>query len=60
MIAFYGKARRTHRWFAVIERIACDFDHLRPLGEAALAEEGVPPSAFEWVAWSGSGMLSRL
>ncbi len=51
MVAFYSKARRTHRWFAVVpdnpvqslpnlkgKRIACDFDHLRPLAEAALAD----------------------
>ena len=72
MVAFYGKARRTHRWFAVVgesaicslsdlkgKRIACDFDHLRPLAEAALAEENVPAGAFEWVAWRGSGMHTR-
>jgi NitT/TauT family transport system substrate-binding protein len=69
MIAFYSKARRTHRWFAVVpdspvrsladlkgKRIACDFDHLRPLAEAALAEEGVVPGSFSWVPWRGSGM----
>jgi NitT/TauT family transport system substrate-binding protein len=69
MMAVYGKARRTHRWFAVVEnspirrlgdlrhkRIACDFDHLRPLAEAALAEECVPAGSFEWVPWRGSGM----
>ena len=69
MVAVYGKARRAHRWFAVVpespicsladlkgKRIACDFDNLRPLAEAALAEEGVPTSSFEWVPWRGSGM----
>jgi len=69
MVAVYGKARRTHRWFAVVQdsaarslrdlqgkRIACDFDHLRPLAEAALAEEGVPAGSFEWVPWRDSGM----
>jgi NitT/TauT family transport system substrate-binding protein len=38
------------------KRIACDFPHLQPLAEAALAEEGVPRRGFEWVAWQGSGM----
>jgi NitT/TauT family transport system substrate-binding protein len=71
MVAFYSKARRTHRWFAVVpdnpvqslpnlkgKRIACDFDHLRPLAEAALAEEGVAPGSFTWVPWRGSGMYA--
>jgi NitT/TauT family transport system substrate-binding protein len=71
MVAFYGKARRTHRWFAVLpespirtlpqlagKRIACDFDHLRSLAEAALAEEGVGRGSFEWVPWRGSGMIA--
>jgi NitT/TauT family transport system substrate-binding protein len=70
MVAVYGKARRTHRWFAVVgdspirrlsdlkdKRIACDFDHLRPLAEAALAEENVRTS--EWLPWRGSGMQTR-
>jgi NitT/TauT family transport system substrate-binding protein len=72
MVAVYGKARRTHRWFAVVadspiralsdlkgKRIACDFDHLRSLAEAALAEENVPAGAFEWAPWRGSGMQTR-
>jgi ABC-type nitrate/sulfonate/bicarbonate transport system substrate-binding protein len=72
MVAVYGKARRTHRWFAVVEtspirtpsdlankRIACDFDHLQPLAEAALAEENVPAGTYQWVPWRGSGMASR-
>src|SRR2546423_965650 len=55
MVAVYGKARRTHRWFAVMpdsdirslpdlkgKRLTCDFPHLQPLAEAALTEEGVP------------------
>lgn len=71
MTAVYGKARRTHRWFAVVpdspirslaelrgKRLACDFDHLRPLAEAALAEEGVRAGSFEWVPWRGSGMAT--
>jgi NitT/TauT family transport system substrate-binding protein len=69
MVAVGSKARRAHRYFAVIpdspirslsdlrgKRISCDFPHLHPLAEAALAEEGVPRGAFEWVAWRGSGM----
>src|ERR1700737_2648306 len=72
MIAVYGKARRTHRWFAVVpdspirvlrdlgnRTIACDFPHLQPLAEAALAEEGVPPGSYKWVPWRGSGMATR-
>lgn len=72
MVAVYGKARRTHRWFAVIQqspirslsdlrgkKIACDFDHLRSLAEAALAEEGLSAGSFEWVPWRGSGMETR-
>jgi NitT/TauT family transport system substrate-binding protein len=72
MVAVYGKARRTHRWFAVVQqspirsprdlrgkKIACDFDHLRSLAEAALAEEGVLAGSFEWVPWRGSGMETR-
>lgn len=73
MTAVYGKARRTHRWFAVVpespissladlrgKTIACDFPHLQPLAEAALAEEGVPPGAYQWVAWQGSGMQAGM
>src|SRR5207253_2660495 len=72
MLAAYGKARRTHRWFAVMpesaiealpnlrgKRIACDFPHLQSLAEAALAEEGVPRGAYAWVPWHGSGMQTR-
>jgi NitT/TauT family transport system substrate-binding protein len=72
MIAVYGKARRTHRWFAVMPespirvlsalkgaRLACDFSDLAPLAEAALAEEGVPRGTYKWVAWRGSGMATR-
>ena len=72
MLAAYGKARRTHRWFAVMpespiqtlpdlrgKRIACDFPHLQSLAEAALAEEGVPQGAYAWVPWRGSGMQTR-
>jgi NitT/TauT family transport system substrate-binding protein len=71
MVAFYGKARRTHRWFAVVpgspirtlldlkgKQIACDFDALKPLAEAALAEEGVPVGSFNWAPWHGSGMCA--
>lgn len=70
--AVYGKARRTHRWFAVIPEspihslvelkgkiISCDFSHLQPLAEAALAEEGVPRGTYRWVQWRGSGMETR-
>ncbi|MDI3468646.1 MAG: hypothetical protein OJF62_000709 [Pseudolabrys sp.] len=69
MKAVYGKARRTHRWFAVPpgsaihsladlkgKRIACDFSHLQPLAEAALAAEGVSAKDYAWVPWNGSGM----
>jgi NitT/TauT family transport system substrate-binding protein len=72
MIAVYGKARRTHRWFAVIpgsplrtlpdlkgKTIACDFPHLQPLADAALVEEGVTRDDFRWVPWHGSGMETR-
>ena len=72
MRAVYGKARRTHRWFAVMpdspihalcdlrgKTIACDFPHLQPLAEAALAEEGVPQGTYRWVPWRGSGMDTR-
>ena len=72
MIAVYGKARRTHRWFAVLPespiqvlrdlagaKIACDFAHLAPLAEAALAEEGVARGTYTWVPWRGSGMATR-
>jgi NitT/TauT family transport system substrate-binding protein len=70
--AVYGKARRTHRWFAVMpdspiralrdlrgKTITCDFPHLQPLAEAALAEEGVPQRTYKWVPWRGSGMETR-
>jgi len=69
MKAVYGKARRTHRWFAVMsdspiqsladlrgKRIACDFPHLQVLAESALAEENVPRGSYQWVPWRGSGM----
>ncbi len=72
MVAVYGKARRTHRWFAVMPEspirvlsalkgagIACDFSDLAPLAEAALAEEGVPRGTYKWVPWRGSGMATR-
>jgi len=72
MKAAYGKARRTHRWFAVMpdspirslgdlrgKTIACDFPRLQPLAEAALAEEGMPQGAYRWVPWRGSGMETR-
>jgi NitT/TauT family transport system substrate-binding protein len=67
--AVYGKARRTHRWFAVMpespihslpdlrdKRIACDFPHLQALAESALEEENVPRGSYQWVPWRGSGM----
>jgi NitT/TauT family transport system substrate-binding protein len=67
--AVYAMSRRTHRWFAVPPdspiryladlrgtSIACDFPHLQPLAESALAEEGVRPDEFTWVPWRGSGM----
>jgi NitT/TauT family transport system substrate-binding protein len=67
--AVYGKARRTHRWFAVIpespihslvelkgKTISCDFPHLQALAKAALAEEGVPRGTYRWAQWRGSGM----
>ena len=69
MLAIGSKARRAHRYFAVLaespvaalaqlrgKRIACDFPHIQPLAEAALAEEGVPAGEFAWLAWQGSGM----
>lgn len=70
--AICGKARRTHRWFAVISEspirslgelrgkvISCDFPHLQALAEAALAEEGVPRGTYRWAQWRGSGMETR-
>jgi NitT/TauT family transport system substrate-binding protein len=72
MKAIYGKARRTHRWFAVLpnspirslgdlkgKRISCDFSHLQPLAEAALAAEGVNSQDYTWIPWNGSGMQTR-
>jgi NitT/TauT family transport system substrate-binding protein len=72
MLAVGSKARRAHRYFVVPsdsrirtlgelcgKRIACDFPHIQPLAEAALAEEEVPPGAFEWLPWHGSGMEIR-
>ncbi len=69
MVAIGSKARRAHRYFAVPsdspiatladlrgKRVACDFPHIQPLAEAALAEEGVPPGSFRWLPWHGSGM----
>ena len=69
MVAIGSKARREHRYFAVPaaspitalgglkgKRIACDFPHIQPLAEAALAEEGTPPGSFTWAPWQGSGM----
>ncbi|MBT5413637.1 MAG: ABC transporter substrate-binding protein [Rhodospirillaceae bacterium] len=69
MLAVGSAARRSHRYFAVLEdspirdladlagkRIACDFPHLQVLAHAALAEVGVPPESFEWVGWHGSDM----
>jgi len=67
--AVYAMSRRTHRWFAVVPgspitslaqlrgaRIACDFPHLQPLAESALAEEGIGRHEFAWAPWRGSGM----
>jgi len=72
MLAIGSKARRAHRYFAVLpgsplneladlcsKKIACDFPHIQPLAEAALVEEGVPSGAFQWVPWLGSGMEIR-
>ncbi len=72
MLAVGSKARRAHRYFAVVpgspitglpdlrgKRISCDFPALQSLAEAALAEEGVPAGAFQWVSWRGSGMEAR-
>jgi ABC-type nitrate/sulfonate/bicarbonate transport system substrate-binding protein len=69
MVAIGSKARHAHRYFAVVPQspihslsdlkgktIACDFPHLHPLAEAALAEENVPRGGFQWVDWRGSGM----
>jgi NitT/TauT family transport system substrate-binding protein len=69
MLAIGSKARRAHRYFAVMpespagklsdlhgKMIACDFPHIQPLAEAALAEEGVAPGEFKWAPWHGSGM----
>jgi NitT/TauT family transport system substrate-binding protein len=69
MLAIGSKARRAHRYFAVMpespvrklsdlhgKMIACDFPHIQPLAEAALAEESVAPGEFKWVPWRGSGM----
>ena len=72
MIAAGSKARHAHRYFAVApdsplrsladlkgKRIACDFPHLQPLAEAALAEAGLAPGDFRWVEWQGSGMEAQ-
>jgi NitT/TauT family transport system substrate-binding protein len=72
MLAIGSKARRAHRYFAVPadspittlealrgKKIACDFPHIQPLAEAALAEAGVPPGGFQWAPWRGSGMEIR-
>jgi NitT/TauT family transport system substrate-binding protein len=72
MLAVGSKARRAHRYFVVLpgsrirtlrdlrgKRLACDFPRVQPLAEAALAEEDVPPDAFEWHPWHGSGMEIR-
>ena len=72
LVAVYGKARRTHRWFAVLPQspiralpelegktISCDFPHLQSLAGAALAEEGVQTGDFRWIPWRGSGMETR-
>jgi NitT/TauT family transport system substrate-binding protein len=72
MLAIGSKARRAHRYFVVMpespveklsdldgKMIACDFPHIQPLAEAALAEEGVAPGQFKWVPWHGSGMQIR-
>ena len=72
MLAIGSKARRAHRYFVVMpespveklsdldgKMIACDFPHIQPLAEAALAEEGVAPDQFEWAPWHGSGMQIR-
>lgn len=72
MLAIGSKARRAHRYFAVMpespvgklsdlhgKKIACDFPHIQPLAEAALTEEGVVPSEFKWAPWLGSGMQIR-
>jgi hypothetical protein len=69
MLAIGSKARRAHRYFAVMREspvgklsdlhgkmIACDFPHIQPLADAALAEESVAPGEFNWVPWHGSGM----
>jgi His/Glu/Gln/Arg/opine family amino acid ABC transporter permease subunit len=69
MLAIGSKARRAHRYFAVMpesaagkladlhgKMIACEFPHIQPLAEAALAEENVAPGEFKWVPWHGSGM----
>lgn len=71
MIAIGSKARHAHRYFAVVpdspirslaelkgKTIACDFPHLHPLAEAALAEAGVASGDFRWVDWRGSGMAA--
>ena len=72
MLAVGSKARRAHRYFAVLsespiatladlqgKRVACDFPHIQPLAEAALLEEGVASDGFQWIAWRGSGMEIR-
>lgn len=72
MVAVGSKARRTHRYFAVLpegpiaslaelkgKTIACDFSRLQTLAEAALFEEGVARSELNWVPWRGSGMAAR-
>ncbi len=70
--AVYSMSRRTHRWFGVLPgspikslsdlkgtTIACDFAHLQPLAQSALAEEGVHRGQVTFVPWRGSGMETR-
>jgi NitT/TauT family transport system substrate-binding protein len=72
MVAVAGIARRTHRTFSVLrdnpikklsdlkgKKLSCDFPHLQKLAEAALSEEGIHPTEYEWVPWMGSDMDSR-
>ena len=72
MVAVYGMAHRTHRWFAVLPEspirsladlagrtVSCDVANLRPLAECALVEEGVNPAEVRFVPWQGSDMEAR-
>ena len=72
MVAVYGMAHRTHRWFAVLPQsplrsltdlvgrtVACDVADLRPLAESAIVAEGIDPREVNFTPWRGSDMEAR-